>query len=175
MSDEENDGYTQMEGQTTKKLLIDDALLGKYIKVRVIPVSTAYPEEGEMAESPAYYVLPHNCIENGTFDSNIDGWTANSGMGQLPKPALVYSDGSLEFIQGSAQYPIVMPDAGVNLEKGKYYVFSADIRMKGHKQLIRAGLGSNSSYENILALYKDYSKYIKIPDIWTGIMRDQDV
>lgn len=155
--------------------MIDDELLGKYIKVRVVPVSIAYPEKGEAAESDAYYVSAHNYIENGTFDSNIDGWTAERGMGSLSDPALVYNDGSLEFIQGSAQYPIVRPTEGINLEKGKYYVFSADIRMKGHSQMIRAGLGSIGSYDNILALYKDYSKYIKIPDNWTGILRDQDV
>ena len=174
-SDMENGSYTEIAGQTTKNLLIDDSLSGKYIKVRVIPVSTSYPEEGEAAESTAYYVSAHNYIENGTFDINIDGWTANAGMGRLSDPALVYSDGSLEFIQGSAQYPIVRPEAGINLEKGNYYVFSADIRIKGHSQKIRAGFGSIGAYDNILALYKDYSSYITIPDNWSKTIREQDV
>lgn len=179
----ETDGgtYEEIQNDSSEPYMfeIPHSLVGKYIKVKVIPVSVNEPYCGEPAESNAYFVRKLSHIANGTFEEGVDGWTYDIGSGTRDSE-IVRSDDNphsgsycMEYIQNKAQYTIVRPTEGIKLQKGKYYLATAYLRMKNHAKAMRAAFGAlNNENGNILVLYKDYSNYLTIQDNWSGIIRE---
>lgn len=180
-SETENGAYEEIinDDPESDKLEIPHSLVGKYIKVKVVPVSVNEPYQGAAAVSGAYLVKQLNHISNGTFEAGVDDWMYEWGSGKNDSEIVRSDDNphggnySLEYIQNGAKYTIVRPVNGVSLKKGKYYLATAYLRVKNHEQKIRAAFGaSNDESGRILALFNDYSNYIVIQGNWSGTVRE---
>lgn len=81
ISDNSENGFLPIDGETKKSYRVKDSDYGKYIKASVVPVSSAVPERGEMVYTLATgkigdIIEMTNLVSNPDFEKgNITGWS----------------------------------------------------------------------------------------------------